>query len=630
MRLNLAAKIAAIVALIALVAVAATATVTGLRQNLAFETIAAASDRSLSDFAGAQVARVEEALDAKAALIADMLATASAEPLAAYNVTQLEAFASAALADADIGYVGFFMEGDVALTEDGDSAAIAARHMLTRTVAHEGQTLGTVRLGYRPDAAVALKARIAEAQQSGRTAVAAVAETANRETVLLGAALVAVVSALAAVAIHLMIRMTVAAPLHRISGAMTAIVDGDTVTAPPFLARADEIGTMARSVEVFRQNAARIEALGAERAADEARHAAERQMLSREIGTVVAAAAAGDFSQRVASRFANPETQALAEGVNRLAEATETGLAEVSRALRALADADLTHRMPDRLQGAFADLRSDTHRTLDNLTGLVERIRESVSSTAARSADIARDADKLATRGESQAAALEETAAAMEQINAAIGSTAETLAEADRLAQAASAKSLGGGKASADARVAVERIAESSTKIKDIVGLIESVSFQTNLLALNASVEAARAGDAGRGFAVVASEVRALAQRTSDAAREISALIAETVTRVEDGVDGVTRTAAALGEIEAAVASLGSVIARATGAGREQAAGIAEIATMVNQMDQNTQQNAALADAFRTAAGDLEQEVEALSAAAGTFRTASMGRRQAA
>ena len=90
----------------------------------------------------------------------------------------------------------------------------------------------------------------------------------------------------------------------------------------------------------------------------------------------------------------------------------------------------------------------------------------------------------------------------------------------------------------------MERITSSSSKISNIIGLIDDIAFQTNLLALNASVEAARAGDAGKGFAVVAIEVRRLAQSAASASAEVKALIEQSAHEVEGGSRLVSDAAA--------------------------------------------------------------------------------------
>lgn len=121
----------------------------------------------------------------------------------------------------------------------------------------------------------------------------------------------------------------------------------------------------------------------------------------------------------------------------------------------------------------------------------------------------------------------------MEQLNATVKQNAENAHQASKLAENASATAKNGGRIVNDVVATMSSITESSRRIADIIGVINSIAFQTNILALNAAVEAARAGEQGRGFAVVASEVRNLAQRSAQAAKEIEGLISESVSRRE-------------------------------------------------------------------------------------------------
>jgi methyl-accepting chemotaxis protein-1 (serine sensor receptor) len=165
----------------------------------------------------------------------------------------------------------------------------------------------------------------------------------------------------------------------------------------------------------------------------------------------------------------------------------------------------------------------------------------------------------------------------------------------------------------------MSEINNSSSKIADIVGLIQEIAFQTNLLALNAAVEAARAGEQGRGFAVVATEVRSLAQRSAGAAKEIKGLINDSAEKVRSGSELVNQSGKALAEIVDSVKKVTDIVAEIAAASQEQSAGIDQVNNAVMQMDEMTQQNAALVEEAAAAARAMQEQAGELTQQVGFF-----------
>ena len=203
-----------------------------------------------------------------------------------------------------------------------------------------------------------------------------------------------------------------------------------------------------------------------------------------------------------------------------------------------------------------------------------------------------------------------------------VKSNADNAAQASHLAQAARTQAERGSGVVQSAVAAMAGINAASSKIADIIGVIDEIAFQTNLLALNAAVEAARAGDQGRGFAVVAAEVRNLASRSAGAAKEIKTLIHDSVTRVTEGSKLVDESGAMLSEIVIAVKKVTDVVAEIATASHEQATGIEEVNRAVVSMDEVTQQNAALVEQAAAGAEALTQQAAALSALMQRYRLA--------
>ena len=373
----------------------------------------------------------------------------------------------------------------------------------------------------------------------------------------------------------------ISAPITALIERMRQLVAGDKTAAVPSLERADDIGDIARAVEVFREAAVDKDRMEAEAEAERQRATAERE--------------------RIAAR------QQLA--VDRLGEA-----------LGALAEGDLTHNLPADFPEEYDRLKTDHAAAIARLRDTMQAIVQSAEAIRTGTVEIAGASEDLARRTEAQAATLEQTAAALEETSGAVKANAGSSREA-------AAKVGGTREAAAEGRTvaketieAIARVQSSQREIGSIVGVMQEIAYQTNILALNAGVEAARAGDAGRGFMVVANEVRLLAQRSSEAAKDIQRLIGGSNEQVDDGVALVNKSGEMLQRIVDDVMSVNELIADIAAASERQALGVNQISSAVNQMDSTTQQNAAMVEQTTAAARSLASETESLSNMIGFFR----------
>ncbi len=393
------------------------------------------------------------------------------------------------------------------------------------------------------------------------------------------------------VAGFLAIRSWLVRPIHQMSNTMNALANGDLTANVTGTDRRDEVGTMAKAVQVFKDNGLRARDL--EQDAASTRSASEAERL----------------------RVAEQDRQRAQQ----MAQAT-SGLAE---GLKYLSGGDLTFRLNEPFAGDFEGLRSDFNAAVGQLADSLRSVSTATGSIDSGAREISQSAADLSKRTEQQAASLEETAAALDQITANVANSSKRTEEARHVSIEANKSARRSGEVVSSAVNAMHRIEQSSNQISNIIGVIDEIAFQTNLLALNAGVEAARAGEAGKGFAVVAQEVRELAQRSAQAAKEIKDLIRNSSEEVSSGVKLVQETGQALKVIEEQVVTINTQLDAIAISAKEQSVGLAEVNTAVNQMDQVTQQNAAMVEESTAASATLAGEVQRLREIIAVFRVGS-------
>ncbi|MCR5879175.1 methyl-accepting chemotaxis protein [Phenylobacterium sp. J367] len=435
-----------------------------------------------------------------------------------------------------------------------------------------------------------------EAKTKEGEALAAAQEKMTRFAYLSLAGCIAL-GVLIAAALGVLLTRAIARPVTQLTAAMRKLAAGDFTADVPARGRKDELGQMSDAVLVFKDagiEKLRLEGLTAEqrKAADEerAQNEAARAKAAEELAAVVAA---------------------LGTGLERLSAG------------------DLTQRIDAAFPDQYAKLKADFNEAMGQLEAAMAAVLGNVRGIRSGSGEIAQAADHLSRRTEQQAANLEETAAALDQITATVRKSAEGAIECAQVVQDARSDAQSSGTVVAEAVAAMSEIEKSAGEIGSIIGVIDEIAFQTNLLALNAGVEAARAGEAGKGFAVVAMEVRALAQRSAEAAKEIKTLISASSGHVGRGVELVDRTGSFIDRIVERVAQIDGLVGEIAAGAQEQSKGIAEVNTAVNQMDQLTQQNAAMVEESTAASHALSQEADVLDRSVARFKVSGGGEKAA-
>jgi len=264
--------------------------------------------------------------------------------------------------------------------------------------------------------------------------------------------------------------------------------------------------------------------------------------------------------------------------------------------INSLYNNDFTYRVDLSLTSGHRELFDQLNKTTDKLEGIISGIKNSASTVVDKVDEITSGSRKIIELTDEQIEALQKTFAAIEELTATVKANENNAEKTDENSRATVKAVLDGDNAVNETLSAMGEVIESSSRIRDIIDVVNEISFQTNLLALNAAVESARAGDHGRGFAVVAGEVRNLAQRSAASAKEVQVLINDVVKKILHSNDLVMKTASSLNTITDYTKNISSQIGEISATSKEQSDGIQEISRSIEKIKNSTVNNRALID----------------------------------
>ena len=290
--------------------------------------------------------------------------------------------------------------------------------------------------------------------------------------------------------------------------------------------------------------------------------------------------------------------------------------------LECLSSGDLTAVIAQAFPGSYEGLRVNYNSALSGLRELIGAATASTHAIRGGSSEIAQASEDLARRTEANAASLEQSSAALVEIDhrlrAGASSATETVARADQ-----AMTTVGEGReVAARAVEAMRQVADSARDIDNVIEGLDKIAFQTRVLAMNAAVEAGQAGDAGRGFAVVADLVSALAIRSEEEARSAREQLTLTRTGILTAVGAVEQVDTAFTGIAQDVGQVHVLLGGVAGDNAAASEAVSEVTTAIGAMNVATQQNAAMVEQASAAARSLTSEVDRLAAQAGSFKVA--------
>jgi methyl-accepting chemotaxis protein len=327
----------------------------------------------------------------------------------------------------------------------------------------------------------------------------------------------------------------------------------------------------------------------------------------------------GNLSAEVTTEYQG-DYNVIKNSLNNMSSTISGYIKEIAKTLSAIADNDLTQEINRDYVGDFGIIKTAINQIMAQLNHVMVRFSETAQAVSTSSTVVSDSSNSLAEGTTQQAGAIEELNATVDSISEKTKDNAENAAKASELSRKSTENAMTGNEEMKRMLESMEGIKLSSSKISNIIKVIDDIAFQTNLLALNAAVEAARAGEHGKGFAVVAAEVRNLAGRSQTAAKETTEMIGESITNVNAGTEIARNTAQALDRIVSGAQEIADLIGDIASASEEQSDAVSQVNIGLSQIAQVVQNNSATSQEVAASAQQLSTQSTTLDEMIGVFR----------
>jgi len=276
-------------------------------------------------------------------------------------------------------------------------------------------------------------------------------------------------------------------------------------------------------------------------------------------------------------------------------------------------------RRAESYVGDYRGIVEGIYGLRDHLVGTLTKIDTAADGIGYGSNGALYGAQALSQVATEQAAAVQELAATLNEINSNAGNAGEFAAQASEKTNESGILMEKCKEQMNDMLAAMNDINNTSEEIGKIIKTIEDIAFQTNILALNAAVEAARAGAAGKGFAVVADEVRNLAAKSAEASKNSSALIEASLASVARGVKLANGTAQQLAGVTDSSQAVMDMVSRIAMNAQEQSVALQQVTTGIDQISDVVQTISSVAEQSANGSREMTDWAQDLKNVVGSF-----------